>query len=450
MTTATSTATTTATGSRASRLRGTARRTAVSALYLLAAWPLHLGLFIAVVTLTALGASTALLGGVGLVVLIVSIMLARLAAAAQRWVNATLTGRPAPGVAYLPSDPQDSALRRILAPLRDPQSWRDALWAVTGFPVSLLTWSVTVIWVSAGMSAMVAPFLEYLEYRTQEAAPNSGTVSVIGYGGLGELLAPSHPHLADVVVTMALGAFCILSAPVVLQGLARMQMGYAELLLSRQARDREQILGLRASRHAARSAEADSLRRLERDLHDGPQQGLVRLGMDLARAKRHAATDPAKTQEILDATIAQTQETLLELRRLSRGIAPPVLVDRGLEAAIMEACARSIVPVTVSASLPSSPPPPMHAASAAYFVVSEALVNVNKHSGATQAGVTVSAQEGALRVAITDNGAGGACAAKGHGLDGLIQRLAGVEGTLSIDSPVGGPTTIEAVIPCES
>ena len=113
----------------------------------------------------------------------------------------------------------------------------------------------------------------------------------------------------------------------------------------------------------------------------------------------------------------------------------------------MEAATRSTVPVTVRADLPALP---MTAATAAYYVVAESLANINKHSGASQAAVTAEADGGLLRVIITDDGVGGASTAKGHGLAGLEQRLAGVDGTLGISSPTGGPTMIEAVIPCES
>ena len=127
---------------------------------------------------------------------------------------------------------------------------------------------------------------------------------------------------------------------------------------------------------------ADARSRLERDIHDGPQQRLVRLGMDLARAKRQASRDPRAAETILDGAIAQTRETLDELRSLSRGIAPPVLVDRGLAAALAEVAARSGVPVAVDADVPRLSE---HVEQAAYFVASEALANLNKHSGARAA-----------------------------------------------------------------
>lgn len=426
--------------------RATARRTAAYAAYLFLAWPVHLLLFITVVVMTTTGASLAFLGGIGLLGLIGAILIARLGAAAQRQVGTSLTGREAPRLIYSQPNPGDSTLRRLLTPLRDPQSWRDVAWAIVSFPISLFTWAITVVWCALIAVAPVSPILEYIEYRVEERWPGEHDIE-LGPSVLGELLDLPHPHIADVVITIIVGAICLRSAPAVLGGLARMQLGHADHMLSHYAREHEHVLRLRESRQAAHSAEAASLRRLERDLHDGPQQRLVRLNMDLARAKRHAGSDPARAQELLDAAMAQAQDTLLELRQLSRGIAPPILVDRGLEAAIMEAATRSTVPVTVRADLPALP---MTAATAAYYVVAESLANINKHSGASQAAVTAEADGGLLRVIITDDGVGGASTAKGHGLAGLEQRLAGVDGTLGISSPTGGPTMIEAVIPCES
>lgn len=125
-----------------------------------------------------------------------------------------------------------------------------------------------------------------------------------------------------------------------------------------------------------------------------------------------------------------------------------MLVDRGLEAAIDETAARSAIPVTVYSSIPGKLPD--HVEQAAYFVISESLVNANKHSGATAVDLITAVQDGWLYITITDNGMGGASTAKGHGLAGLEERLRGVDGRLSIISPTGGPTKIEAVIPCGS
>ena len=138
-------------------------------------------------------------------------------------------------------------------------------------------------------------------------------------------------------------------------------------------------------RDAARVAEAASLRRLERDIHDGPQQRLVRLSMDLGRARKQLDQDPERAAETIDAALLQARETVDELRSLSRGIAPPLLVDRGLRAALGELMVRSDLPVEAVVRVPEDLPP--HVETAVYFVVAEALTNVAKHSGATRASV---------------------------------------------------------------
>ena len=135
------------------------------------------------------------------------------------------------------------------------------------------------------------------------------------------------------------------------------------------------------------------------------------------------------------------------LRILSRGIAPPVLVDRGLAAALAEVAVRSGVPVAVDADVPRLSE---HVEQAAYFVASEALANLNKHSGARAAELGAVVEDGALRLWVVDDGVGGASVDKGHGLAGLVHRLDGVDGRLSVASPAGGPTRVEAVIPCGS
>jgi signal transduction histidine kinase len=214
------------------------------------------------------------------------------------------------------------------------------------------------------------------------------------------------------------------------------------------------IRGLERERDAARaqtaaavSAEASALRRLERDIHDGPQQRLVRLAMELGRAQRHFDSRPDLVRAALADAVGQTQEALEELRALSRGIAPPILVDRGLHEALTALAARSAVPTDIDGDAPDRR---LDAAveTAAYFVIAEALTNVAKHSRARRCTVGLRHEERALRVWVADDGVGGAALSKGHGLRGLEERLHAVGGILQVVSPAGGPTTIKAVLPC--
>jgi signal transduction histidine kinase len=203
----------------------------------------------------------------------------------------------------------------------------------------------------------------------------------------------------------------------------------------------------RAQTVAAVTAEAAALRRLERDIHDGPQQRLVRLAMELGRAQHHFDSKPEAVREALADAIVQAREALEELRALSRGIAPPVLTDRGLREAVTALAARCTVPVELEAG-PLDRRLDAAVETAAYFVVAEALTNVAKHSGARRCAIGLRHGGGTLRVWVMDDGTGGAALDKGHGLRGLDDRLHAIGGRLRITSPDGGPTTITAELPC--
>jgi signal transduction histidine kinase len=243
-----------------------------------------------------------------------------------------------------------------------------------------------------------------------------------------------------------LGAGMLLTLPLVVRGLVAVQAGLARLLLTNEtAALRARATALETSRRAAVDAEAQTLRRLERDLHDGPQQRLVRLGMDLEAVTRRLDDDPKRARPLVAEALAQSREALAELRALSRGIAPPILADRGLGAALAAAAARCPVQVSLDVALGGRLPAAVE--NAAYFVVTEALTNVAKHVRASLVTVLVSTDGERVLVQVTDDGAGGAHPGKGHGLAGLADRLAAVDGALDVDSPAGGPTVLTAEIP---
>lgn len=412
-----------------------------NAAYLLLQAPVHLVIFVLVLPTLLAGVGTAIIG-IGIAMMIASIMIARLAAELQRTINATIQGRPMPEYPYLVATPTAKARDKTLTLLKDPQSWLDIIWVIAGFPIALITWVVALIWSAAPIAGVITPFLELVDIY--------GGWSNFNSMGLGELLGVPYPNVFDAGFAFSVGLLFAASAPFVLRGCTLLLTAFSDLMLSSRARQRRNIEHLTESRAAARDAETRSLRRLERDLHDGPQQRLVRLQMDLARAKRRVDTDPKQASLLLEEALQSAQETLSELRQLSRGIAPPVLVDRGLTAAVDEAAALSTVPVSVHALGLGTVHIPEHVATAAYFTVAEALVNVNKHADASAAQVTMRVEEGALRVTIADNGVGGAALSKGYGLAGIEQRLRAVDGRLTLNSPQGGPTVVEAIIPCAS
>jgi signal transduction histidine kinase len=201
---------------------------------------------------------------------------------------------------------------------------------------------------------------------------------------------------------------------------------------------------IRASRARLLSAGDAERRRLERDLHDGAQSRLVTVTLLLGRVRLMIESN-AEASAMLDRAQSELRTGLAELRELARGIHPSVLTERGLAPAIAALASRAPVPVRVDADDERLPAP---VEIAAYYVVSEALTNVAKYSKAKEATVSVHTIDGLVSVDVTDDGIGGADAARGSGLRGLSDRVAALDGTLSIQSPAGGGTRVHVEIPC--
>ncbi len=208
----------------------------------------------------------------------------------------------------------------------------------------------------------------------------------------------------------------------------------------------ERVTELTRTRRGALDVQAEELRRIERDLHDGAQARLVALSMQLGRAEERLADRPGD-RELVRAAREEAGAAIAELRDLARGIAPPVLADRGLPAAIEALASRSAVPVEVTVDVPDGRRPVPAIESVAYFVAAEALTNVAKHA-AGPAAVAITRRAELLIVAVSDHGPGGADPA-GNGLSGLRGRVESVDGTLRIESPPEAGTTITAELPCE-
>ncbi len=201
---------------------------------------------------------------------------------------------------------------------------------------------------------------------------------------------------------------------------------------------------LRASRRRIVEATVEARRRLERDLHDGAQQRLVSMSLDLQLLRVRLADEPAL--ELLDSAVATLGEAQSELRELARGIHPPMLSDRGLGPALDALAQRSAVPVELDLRLAGRLPKEVETAS--YFVAAEALTNVAKYAGATHACLSVSDAGGVLTLEVSDAGVGGADSERGSGLSGLSDRVAALDGELIVDSPLGRGTRVTARIPC--
>jgi signal transduction histidine kinase len=321
--------------------------------------------------------------------------------------------------------------------LTDPGTWRDVVWLfmdlVVGFTLALFPPAVF----GYGLWGLVTPLLwvpvisrwdddhTYLFVHVH-GGPTLAVVAVLGVVQLSLvlLLAPKFLDLHNHYEQWALGPT------------ERMRLaGKVEV----------EVEQLSLSRRDALDTSAAEIRRIERDLHDGAQSRLVAMGMTLSATQTLLQSNPQAAEALLVEAKNASAKALGELRDLVRGIHPPVLADRGLFNAVRALVADFPLPVAVTASVDERYSPAVE--SAAYFAVSELLSNAAKHSGATHLSITLDRKDDLLLLRIVDNGRGGANVSAGTGLRGLEQRLAAFDGTLSLNSPVGGPTTVNIALP---
>ena len=322
--------------------------------------------------------------------------------------------------------------RRAWRAVTSPSTYREFGYALLRFPLSILQVAVLI----AGWSLPAALLtLPAYNWALPQGGAHAGGFTVHGPAAL--------------AATAAAGIALLVAAPALTRLLAVTDASTARWFLGQHGRAvlTARIGELETSRARVVDAAEAERRRIERDLHDGAQQRLVALAMELGRARAKFETDPQAAAAIVGQAHEQAKEALTELRNLVRGMHPPVLTDRGLDAALSGLAAISPVPVTVRVDVAVRPPAPVEAI--AYFIVAEALTNVAKHARASCAEVIVERSADLLRVVIADDGIGGADPA-GQGLSGLASRAAGVDGRLSVSSPAGGPTSIEVLLPCES
>jgi signal transduction histidine kinase len=248
---------------------------------------------------------------------------------------------------------------------------------------------------------------------------------------------------------LAIGVVCVFVWPVVARVGSALEVALARALLgpSRTGQLSAEVEHLGAARDQAVESADSERRRIERDLHDGLQPRLVSLALELGIARSRFERDPDYARSLLEQAHEEAKIAIQDLRSLVRGIHPSVLDERGLDAALSALVASCAVPVRVVVSLTRRPDRPREAV--AYFVVAEAITNVAKHSGAGAASVIVTDEDRYLRVLVEDDGKGSAAIEPGGGLAGLAARVAAIDGTLTVTSPPGGPTRVEAVLPCE-
>ncbi|WP_242609014.1 sensor histidine kinase [Actinomadura formosensis] len=319
----------------------------------------------------------------------------------------------------------------------DPATWKDLAYLAVLFPVTLVEFVVsTAVWAATGMTL----FLPLV------VAVNGG--AEVGFGFVSYWAGDP----LEAVPVMALGLVFLVLAMYVTRAMAVGHTVFAALLLGPSPAQAENVElrrrteHLRASRARGVDAAEFERRRIERDLHDGAQQRLLAVAMDIGRARAKLDQDPEGARALIEQAHAGTREAISELRDLARGIYPAILTDRGLDPALSGLAGRAPVPVEVHVDLPERPPAAVE--SIAYFIVAESLANIAKYARATRASVRVAREDRWVVVEVIDDGAGGAVARPGGGLAGLADRAATIDGMLIVDSPPGGPTIIRADLPC--
>jgi signal transduction histidine kinase len=336
------------------------------------------------------------------------------------------------------------------SPGAERRSHLKALWIEAGTAVGLV-FLMTIIWASTSQGyfwpewvllplALLVGIHAVVELVLRKFPPQDRGVAIHGGVVLALFL-----FLVAIWAVTSRGSFWPAWA---LLGLASaLVLHYVVVRTTRRDRLARRVETLETTRLGAVEEQDAELRRIERDLHDGAQARLVALGLSLGMAEQKFRTDPEEAEKLVAEARAGVAEALTELRDLARGIHPPVLADRGIGAALDTLADRSPLPTAVHVELPRRPPARVE--TAAYFVAAEALANTAKHSGADRVEISVGQRDGILAVEITDDGAGGADPA-GGGLSGLRRRVEALDGTLTVESPAGGPTTIRAELPCAS
>ncbi len=409
-------------------------RTWLAFIHHIAGLLLGIASFVVVVTGLAVGLATTPLALVGFPVIGLTTRFSSAFACVERARFALLTGRELP---RWPADPRRGYRWKIVPTMTMMQSratWGEVGYAVLRGPAGLAAGVLTLMTWTVGVTALTLPLY-------------AGKLPGGGPSVNGNLI---HGGTALLAGTAAGGLVLLLAAGPLTRGLAAADAALARWLLSppRDAQLQARVTELEVSRGRVVDAAEAERRRLERDLHDGAQQRLVAVAMELGRAKAKFAEDVDAAAALVDQAHAEAKAALVELRDLVRGVHPPVLTDRGLDAALSGLATRCPVPVALHVEVPVRPRPAVEAV--AYFTVAEALTNIAKHSRATRASVVVEGgpgPAGTLNIVVSDDGIGGADAA-GAGLAGLADRIAGLDGALSVESPPGGPTIISAVLPC--
>jgi signal transduction histidine kinase len=315
--------------------------------------------------------------------------------------------------------------QRMAASLRSEETWRQLAYHLLVGPVMAVGGLLTVGAWAGGLGLVVTSGYEF-----QFSTPR--------HNGFGKWL----------VLAFAAGILLVVAAPLIARLVTYTDVRAATALLgpSRSRELERRVESLSESRAGVVDAADAERRRIERDLHDGAQQRLVSLAMNLGMARESLRDLPDEARQVIADAHEEAKEALAELRTLVRGLHPAVLEDRGLDAALSGIAARAPLPVRLSVDVGRRASPTIEAV--AYFTVSECLTNIARHANATKAEIDVRGDGSRLEIRVLDDGVGGADPALGTGLASLAQRARSVDGTLRLDSPPGGPTVVTVELPC--
>ncbi|SDG53872.1 Signal transduction histidine kinase [Sinosporangium album] len=331
---------------------------------------------------------------------------------------------------YRPRPQGRGVLRWAAWMLGDPATWRDLGYLLLLLPLGLVETVVSLVLWGCVVGLIGAPL--FIVFHNKVTLFSGVVID----------------SWTEALVAVPAGIAVLALTVYGVRGMAWLHTTLGQALLGPdQAQFAERAEHLKVSRARGVDATETERRRIERDLHDGAQQRLLTVAMDLGRAQEKMADDPQAAWELVAQAHLGAKAAIAELRDLARGIYPAILTDRGLDAALSALAARAPVHVDVTVDIVERPPAAVE--SIAYFIVAECLTNIAKHSRATEASILVGRDGEQVVVEIRDNGVGGAAAQERGGLAGLADRAATIDGILTVSSPPGGPTLVEARLPCQ-
>jgi signal transduction histidine kinase len=402
--------------------------------------------FLIIVVLLALGLtiSASVLGTVvGLLLITLTLRLSRRLGSLHRRLSNRLPGQQVeapPGF-----QPGTGVLGRLDRRLRDRAAWRSVWYSLVKLPVSFVQ-IYAVVLIACGLADLSYP-LVWVLFRNHSGANLSPLVALqpLPFGGSMKIYSFLGTYQAALV-----GAVFVVAGTWVARGINAGDRALVRGLLGPVSMA-ERVSELERTRALAVDDSAAALRRVERDLHDGAQMRLAALAMNLGMAREKLGEDDdeqpdnATVRELIDAAHRNAVDALADLRDLARGIHPPVL-DSGLASALATLATSSAIPASVTADIDPRPAPAIE--TIAYFCAAELIANATKHSYANQIKIKIDTERtGLLRLEVSDDGIGGADAARGSGLAGLAQRVSTVDGRIDVVSPAGGPTTVTVELP---